>query len=278
MKITTEVANTKHVYEALKAGMDMLWIGARTSANPFAMQELADALKGVDIPVLVKNPVNPDVDLWIGALERLNLAGIKKLGVIHRGFSTYGKSKYRNQPQWELPVELRRRFPEMMIIVDPSHMAGKRELIPELAQKAMDLGFDGLMVESHNNPDVALSDSKQQYIPTDMKAMLDKLVIRATKTDNSQFNENLDELRSYIDDLDTDLIQLLSRRMRVAEKIGNYKKQNNITVLQSGRWDDILAKVHKQAGDNNLDLEFVDKVFKAIHQASIDRQTQLMNE
>ncbi len=278
MKITTEVANTKHVYEALKAGMDMLWIGARTSANPFAMQELADALKGVDIPVLVKNPVNPDVDLWIGALERLNLAGIKKLGVIHRGFSTYGKSKYRNQPQWELPVELRRRFPEMMIIVDPSHMAGKRELIPELAQKAMDLGFDGLMVESHNNPDIALSDSKQQYIPTDMKSMVDKLIIRSTKTDNTQFNENLDELRSYIDDLDTDLIQLLSRRMRVAEKIGNYKKQNNITVLQSGRWDDILAKVHKQASDNNLDLEFIDKVFKAIHQASIDRQTQLMSE
>lgn len=278
MKITTEVANTKHVYEALKAGVDMLWIGARTSANPFAMQELADALKGVDIPVLVKNPVNPDVDLWIGALERLNLAGIKKLGVIHRGFSTYGKSKYRNQPQWELPVELRRRFPEMMIIVDPSHMAGKRELIPELSQKALDLGFDGLMIESHNNPDVALSDSKQQFMPCDMKCMLDKLVIRVKNTDNTQFNENLDELRSYIDDLDTDLIQLLSRRMRVAEKIGIYKKNNNITVLQSGRWDDILAKVHRQASESNLDIEFIDKVFKSIHQASIDRQTQIMSE
>ena len=278
MKVATEVANTKHVFDALKAGVDMLWIGARTSANPFAMQELADALNGVDIPVLVKNPVNPDVDLWIGALERLNLAGLNKIGIIHRGFSTYGEKKYRNTPQWQLPIEIHHRYPDMLMIADPSHMAGCREYIPELAQKAMDLGFNGLMIESHICPEIAKSDAKQQYVPEDMQEMLEHLIIRNSDSENEEYKESIDELRGYIDDLDSDLIQTLGRRMRISEKIGQYKKRNNITILQAGRWDDILKKVHDMANEKQLDVDFIDKVFKAIHQASIDRQTQIMND
>lgn len=277
MKISTEVANVKHVYEALKAGVDMLWIGARTTANPFAMQEIADALKGTDIPVLVKNPVNPDVELWVGALERLNMAGLKKIGVIHRGFSTYTKAKYRNVPQWQLPIEIKRRFPDMLMICDPSHISGKREYIQEISQQAMDLGFDGLIIESHICPEIALSDAAQQVTPVALTEILSGLVIRNTDSENMEYKENIHELRARIDVLDGDLIELLASRMRVADEIGKYKKQNNITILQPNRWDTILEKVSAKGGEKGLDSEFMEKIFKAIHQASIDRQTRIMN-
>lgn len=277
MKISTEVANVKHVYEALKTGVDMLWIGARTTANPFAMQEIADALKGTDIPVLVKNPVNPDVELWIGALERLNMAGLKKIGVIHRGFSTYSKAKYRNVPQWQLPIEIKRRFPEMLMICDPSHISGKREYIHEISQQAMDLGFDGLIIESHICPEIALSDAAQQVTPVALAEILSKLVIRNADSENMEYKENIHELRARIDVLDSDLIELLASRMKVADEIGKYKKQNNITILQPNRWDTILEKVSAKGGEKGLDDEFLEKIFKAIHQASIDRQTRIMN-
>ena len=276
MKVSTEVANVKHVYEALKAGVDMLWIGARTTANPFAMQEISDALKGIDIPVLVKNPVNPDVELWIGALERLNLAGLKKIGVIHRGFSVYGKSKYRNVPQWQLPIEIKRRFPEILMICDPSHISGKREYIQEISQQAMDLGFDGLIVESHICPEIALSDAAQQVTPTALKEILEKLIIRNIDSENVKYKEGIDELRNRIDQLDDELLDILADRMKVAEKIGQYKKQNNITILQTGRWDKILEKVFRKGEEHGLDNEFVEKIFTAIHQASIDVQTRVM--
>lgn len=278
MKVSTEVANVKHVYEALKAGVDMLWIGARTTANPFAMQEIADALKGTDIPVLVKNPVNPDVELWIGALERLNMAGLKKIGVIHRGFSTYGKHKYRNTPQWQLPIEIKRRFPEMLMICDPSHISGKREYIHEISQQAMDLGFDGLIIESHICPEIALSDAAQQVTPTSLHEILSQLVIRNVDSENLEYRENIDELRARIDEIDGELLDLLSDRMKVADEIGRYKKENNITILQPNRWDKILAKVFVKGEERGLDSEFLEKVFKAIHQASIDRQTKIMND
>lgn len=278
MKVSTEVANVKHVYEALKAGVDMLWIGARTTANPFAMQEIADALKGTDIPVLVKNPVNPDVELWIGALERLNMAGLKKIGVIHRGFSTYGKHKYRNTPQWQLPIEIKRRFPEMLMICDPSHISGKREYIHEISQQAMDLGFDGLIIESHICPEIALSDAAQQVTPTSLHEILSQLVIRNVDSENLEYRENIDELRARIDEIDGELLDLLSDRMKVADEIGRYKKENNITILQPNRWDKILAKVFVKGEEKGLDSEFLEKVFKAIHQASIDRQTKIMND
>lgn len=278
MKVSTEVANVKHVYEALKAGVDMLWVGARTSANPFAMQEIADALKGTDIPVLVKNPVNPDVGLWIGALERLNMAGLKKIGVIHRGFSIYGRSKYRNVPQWQLPIEIKRRFPEMFMICDPSHISGKREYLQEISQQAMDLGFDGLIVESHICPEIALSDAAQQVTPVALSGILEKLVIREVDTENIEYKENIDELRARIDAIDNDLLELLANRMRVSDEIGKYKKKNNITILQPGRWDKILEKVFALGMEKGLENEFLEKIFKAIHQASIDRQTRIMNE
>lgn len=276
MKISTEVANIHHVHEALKARIDMLWIGARTSANPFAMQEIADALKGTDIPVLVKNPVNPDVELWIGALERLNMAGLKKLGVIHRGFSAYGKHKYRNVPQWQLPIEIRRRYPEMLMLCDPSHIAGKRMYVPEIAQQAMDLGFDGLIIESHICPDAALSDAAQQLTPESVGEMLGELVIRHAHTENIQYRESIDELRARIDVIDSELLDLLALRMKVSDEIGQYKKQNNITILQAGRWEKILQKVFAYGDKQGLDSEFLEKIFKAIHQASIDRQTSIM--
>ena len=278
MYVSTEVATAKHVYECLKAGIDVLWVGARTTANPFAVQEIADALKGVDIPVLVKNPVNPDLELWIGALERLNMAGLKKIGVIHRGFSAYVKSKYRNVPQWQLPIEIKRRFPDMLMICDPSHISGKREYIQEVSQQAMDLGFDGLIIESHICPEIALSDAAQQVTPTSLREILGKLIIRDIDSENIEYKENIDELRAQIDDIDNDILELLTRRMKVSDEIGKYKKQNNITILQPGRWDKILEKVFVKGAEMGLDNEFLEKVFKAIHQASIDRQTKVMNE
>lgn len=278
MKVSTEVATAEHTDAALKAGMDMLWIGARTSANPFAVQEIADVLKGTDIPVFVKNPVNPDVELWVGALERLNLAGIRKLGVIHRGFSVYGRMRYRNMPQWQLPIEIRRRFPEMPMLCDPSHIAGRRELLQEVAQQSMDLGFDGLIVESHCCPDCALSDAAQQITPEELGGMLSRLVIRDADSENAVYRESIDELRMRIDAIDGELLDLLAARMEVSDEIGRYKKQNNITILQSGRWERLLAEVLSTGAAKGLSSDFLERVFKAIHQASIDRQTRIMNE
>lgn len=278
MKTSTEVANVKHVYEALKAGIDLLWIGARTTANPFAMQEIADALKGTDIPVLVKNPVNPDVELWVGALERLNMAGLKKIGVIHRGFSSYMQTKYRNIPQWQIPIEIKRRFKDILMICDPSHISGKREYVREISQQAMDLGFDGLIIESHICPEIALSDAAQQVTPAALAELISGLVIRTIDTENVEYKESIDELRARIDELDDELIGILARRMKISAEIGKYKKQNNITILQTGRWDKILEKVFQKGSERGLSNEFLEKVFTAIHEASIDKQREIMDK
>jgi chorismate mutase len=277
MLISTEVANAKHVYEALKYGFDMLWIGARTSANPFAVQEIADALRGVDIPVMVKNPVNPDVELWIGALERLYQAGITKLAAGHRGFSTYGKSVYRNEPHWQIPIELKRRIPNLPLIVDPSHICGSRERLLEISQRAMDLNFDGIIIESHCNPDVALSDAKQQLTPDALGEMLSKLVLRSPELRDGSIDA-LAELRAEIDKIDDTIVDIMGRRMEVADKIGQYKKEQKITILQTKRWDEILNKRVAQGELKGLSAEFIEKVFMAIHQESINHQTKIMNE
>ena len=274
MLVATEVATAKHVYECLKAGIDILWIGARTTANPFAVQELADALKGVDIPVLVKNPVNPDLELWIGALERINGAGLKRLGAIHRGFSSYDKKIYRNLPQWHIPIELRRRIPELPIFCDPSHIGGKRELVAPLCQQAMDLGFDGLIVESHCNPDCAWSDASQQVTPDVLSYILNLLVIREGK----HTTESLSELRTQIDECDNQLIEVLAKRMRVCREIGTFKKEHDMTILQTGRYNEILDKRGAQGALCGMDSEFIKKVFEAIHEESVRQQMEIINK
>ncbi len=276
MLVTTEVANVKHVYEALKFGVDIIWIGARTSANPFAMQDIADSLKGVDIPVLVKNPVNPDVDLWIGAIERLYNAGINQLAAIHRGFSSYDHSIFRNIPQWQIPIELRRRIPDLPIITDPSHICGNRELLFDVSQKAMDLNFDGLIIETHINPDKALSDARQQITPQVLDKLLKRLILRDPDV-NQQLMLTLAELRDQIDKLDDKLINLLEERMNVSEKIGEHKRVNNITILQTKRWDDMLRNRLNLGSRKGLSEEFITKIFTAIHQESINHQTSVMN-
>ena len=271
MMVATEVATPAHVLEAIKAGIDLLWIGARTAANPFAMQELADALKGVDIPILLKNPVNPDLELWIGGLERLYNAGLTNLGVIHRGFSSYDKKIYRNAPLWHIPIELKRRYPEITIICDPSHIGGARELVAPIAQQAMDLNFDGLIIESHCNPDCALSDAKQQLTPAILDYTLNMLVIR----DNVQTTENLSVLRKQIDELDEQLLTLLAKRMRISQEIGTYKLEHNMPVLQSGRYDQLLKSRQDMGSKLNLSGEFVDSIVKAIHEESVRVQLDL---
>lgn len=278
MKISTEVANAHHVETALKYGMDMLWIGARSTANPFTVQEIAESLKGVDIPILVKNPVNPDIELWIGAFERLYLCGITKLGAIHRGFSSYNSTRYRNMPQWQIPIELKRRIKNLPLFCDPSHISGHREYIQEISQKAMDLGFDGLIIESHVTPDCALSDALQQVTPNQLNQILVHLIIREEHPNNSNNTLIIEELREKIDTLDNTIMEALTNRMKIIEEIGMYKKQNNITILQPDRWEKILTRVLEEARKNNLSEELVERVFKAIHQASIDRQTDIMNE
>ena len=273
----TEVATAVHVYEALKHGIDMLWIGARTTANPFAVQEIAEALQGVDIPVLIKNPINPDLNLWIGAIERINRAGIKKLAVIHRGFSSYNKVKYRNEPNWEIPIDLKRRFPEIQIIADPSHISGKRDLILEVSQQAMDLNFDGLMIETHINPDHAWSDANQQLTPEALQKVFDQLVIR--KTNNSpKINVDLESLRNEIDQLDISILDILEKRMHVAENIGRYKRDNAVTIFQPGRYGEIMEKRVKQAEIRGLSSDFSEKIFKSIHEESILHQKLIMNK
>lgn len=274
MYVSTEVATAKHVEAALSTGIDILWIGARTSANPFAVQELADALKGVDIPVLVKNPVNPDLELWIGALERLSMAGLKRLGAIHRGFSSYDKKIYRNLPQWHIPIELRRRLPNLPIICDPSHIGGKRELVAPICQQAMDLGFDGLIVESHCNPECAWSDASQQVTPDILKYILSLLVVREGK----KSTESLDQLRGQIDECDNDLIELLAKRMRISREIGTFKKEHNMTVFQSSRYDEIINKRGIQAVQCGMEAEFMKKIFEAIHEESVRQQMEIINK
>jgi chorismate mutase len=277
MLTSTEVANVKHVYETLKAGVDIIWIGARTSANPFAIQEIAEALKGVDIPVFVKNPVNPDVELWIGAIERLYQVGIKKIGAIHRGFSSFDHSIYRNTPQWQIPIELKRRIPSVPIICDPSHIGGKRDLLQSISQKAMDLDFEGLMIESHRNPDEAWSDAKQQITPATLSNLLDNLVMRQSKPQGVSL-DTLEDLRHKIDIYDQDLMELIQKRMEIAQAIGQYKKVNNMTILQRGRWDEILQKSIKSGEKHNLSAQFISTVFKAIHQESINKQNAILND
>ncbi len=274
MYVTTEVANAKHVEAALNAGIDILWIGARTTANPFAVQEIADSLKGVDIPVFIKNPVNPDLELWIGAFERLNMVGIKKLAAIHRGFSSYDKKIYRNLPQWHIPIELRRRIPDLPIICDPSHIGGKRELIAPLCQQAMDLGFNGLIVESHCDPDEAWSDSFQQITPDVLDYILNLLVIRK----ETQTTENLNELRRQIDECDNDIIEVLSKRMRVCREIGTFKKEHNMTILQTHRYNEILDKRGAQGALCGMDADFIRHVFEAIHEESVRQQMEIINK
>ncbi len=278
MYTATEVANASHVYESLKHGVDILWIGARTTANPFAVQEIADALKGASVPVLVKNPVNPDVELWIGAFERLNQAGIQKLAAIHRGFSDYGKTFYRNNPQWQIPIELRRRIPRLPIITDPSHICGNRDMLLEVSQEAMDLNFDGLIVESHYDPDKAVSDAKQQITPDELNSMLHQLVLRKANIDNTVIQHTLEDLRNQIDAFDDKLLEVLQKRMQIADRIGQYKKTNNITILQSGRWNQLLTKRIEEGLRKGLSEDFVTKLFRAIHQESINHQTRIMNE
>lgn len=273
-----EVANAKHVYEALKAGIDILWVGARTSVNPFAIQEIADALAGVDIPVLVKNPVNPDVELWMGAIERLNKAGIVRIAALHRGFSGVEKSPLRNEPQWQIPIEVRRRLPNLPMFCDPSHIAGRRDLLRDIAQRAVNLDFHGLMIETHGDPDQAWSDAKQQVTPQQLGEILHALVLREANSADSDYQRQLSELREAIDQLDGDLLAILARRMGVVEQIGRIKKQNGITVLQAGRWDQIVKRVHLRGAEYGLSHEFIDIVFKAIHEESIDKQQRILDD
>lgn len=279
LKVATEVAGEKHVAECLRHGVDMVWLGARTTANPFLVQEIADALKGTDIPVLVKNPVNADLDLWIGALERLSRAGIKKLGVIHRGFSTFDKIKYRNDPQWQVAIELRSRYPELPFFVDPSHMGGSRDYIHEISQRSLDLGFEGLMIESHCNPAVALSDAKQQLTPDQLSDLLyNQLVVRDKDSDAPQWKENIDQLRAKIDVIDENLVYTLGSRMNVSRQIGEYKKENNIAIIQTARWDKVFSKVLEKGRDYGLTEKFLADVFAAIHEASVEVQNEIISK
>ena len=274
MLLATEVATPEHVEAALKAGIDILWIGARTSANPFSVQAIADALKGVDVPVFVKNPVNPDVELWTGALLRINSAGIRRLGAIHRGFSSVDQKLYRNPPMWHLPIELKRRFPSLPVITDPSHVGGRRDLIAPISQQAMDLGFDGLMIESHCNPDCAWSDAKQQVLPEVLDFILDRLVIR----DSVEATESINQLRKQIDELDNHLMDVLTKRMRISREIAEYKKLHNMTVVQTTRYSEILDKRAAQGVMCGMSPDFVRDIYEHIHEESVRQQLEIMNK
>ena len=274
MLTATEVATPEHVELALKYGIDILWIGARTTANPFAVQAIADSLKGIDVPVFVKNPVNPDLELWIGALQRLNNAGIQRLAAIHRGFSSYDKRIYRNPPMWHIPIELRRRIPSLPILCDPSHIGGRRELVAPLCQQAMDLGFDGLIVESHCQPDCAWSDAKQQVTPDILEFILEKLTIR----NDLSTTESLEALRRQIDEVDNQLLELLATRMRISREIGEYKKEHNMTVVQTMRYTEILEKRGAQGALNGMTSSFIRDILEHIHEESVAQQIEIMNK
>lgn len=274
---STEIANGKHAELALKAGIDVLWIGARTTVNPFAVQEIADALQGTKIPVMIKNPVNPDVQLWLGAFERIQKAGIDDLVAIHRGFSVYKHPKYRNVPNWEIPIALRELMPEIPLICDPSHITGNRKLLLEVSQKALDLSFDGLMIESHPTPDEAWSDAAQQINPDELNRLIGQLILRS-KTMEDSVAENMLELRTKIGILDDRIFELLSARMALSEEVGHFKKENNITILQEDHWRKIITSRLEKAEEMNLSLPFIRKMMDAIHQESIRHQTRIMNE
>lgn len=272
LHMTTEVANARHVELALKAGIDMLWIGARTSVNPFTVQEIADALKGVEIPVMVKNPINPDLDLWVGAIERFQQAGIEEIIACHRGFNVYGKSKFRNQPLWEIPIDMRRRLPEIPMVCDPSHICGTRELLSSVSQKALDLGYEGLMIETHPTPDAAWSDAKQQVTPAVLGEMLANFRFKQRSTDNSQYLSDIVHLRDEIDEADIRLLALLADRMEVSRQIGELKEENNLSFYAYDRWSEIIQNVSENAEVLGLNKEFVLKLFSLIHLESIDIQ------
>ena len=276
--MATEVANAAHVKLALEHDIDVLWIGARTTVNPFAVQEIADALKNTDKIVLVKNPVNPDLALWLGGVERLYNAGIKKLGVIHRGFSTYEKTKYRNIPEWQLAIELQNRFPDLPLICDPSHITGKRDMIQEVSQQALDLNYDGLIIETHIDPDNAWSDAAQQVTPTKLKQIFEDLKVRKETEEGSDYNQSLSRLRVDIDEYDAKLLEILGKRMTVADKIGALKKEKNVAVLQNKRWNEILGKMILEGEEKGLSEEFILRIFKAIHQESISHQEKVLNQ
>lgn len=276
MLLATEVANRVHVEEAVEAGIDVLWLGARTSANPFAVQEISDTLAELkpDVAVLVKNPVNPDIELWIGAMQRIYNAGMRRIGAIHRGFSTYGKHLYRNMPEWHIPIELRLRYPSLPIICDPSHIGGKRELIAPLSQQAMDMGFDGLIVESHCDPDCAWSDAKQQITPEILNFILGTLVIR----DSKQTTESLQLLRQQIDRIDNELLEVLSKRMGVSREIGRYKREHRMSVVQAGRYNEVMASRVKVGEEMGMGAEFLRTVLLAIHEESVRQQIEVIND
>lgn len=277
LPVAVEVAKAEHVVAALEAGIDILWIGARTTVNPFSVQEIADELKGVDIPVFIKNPITPDINLWIGALERIYAAGVSQIAAIHRGFSSYSKSVYRNLPMWEIPIELKLLFPSLPIICDPSHIAGDKELVFKIAQKALDMDMDGLMIESHVNPPEAKSDVKQQLNPVELGELLSRLTIRAQQSNSIDFTNKLEELRNTIDGIDESLINQFVERMLVVEKIGQYKKDNNVTVLQLKRWEEILKSRSFMANKLGLSEMFIKRVLELIHQESIRIQTDIMH-
>ncbi len=278
MLTATEVANATHVRLALEHDIDVLWIGARSTVSPFIVQEIADALNGTDKIVLVKNPVNPDLALWLGAIERLHSANIDKLGVIHRGFSTYEKTRYRNNPEWQIPIELQNRFPDLPLILDPSHIAGRRDIIFDLCQTALDLNYDGLMVETHFDPDNAWSDAKQQITPARLEEVMEDLKIRKATDTEANYRNALNTLRTQIDVIDHQLIETLGKRMKVADKIGELKKGKNVAILQTRRWNEILGKMILEGEQNKLSEEFVLRIFKAIHQESINHQEKIMNQ
>lgn len=277
-KITVEVANAQHTELALKYGIDVLWIGARTTVNPFSVQEIADVLKGTQTPVLIKNPIHADLQLWIGAIERINNAGIKKIAAIHRGFHVYGKTKYRNKPMWQLPIELRTQFPELPIICDPSHISGNRDLIPSVAQKALDLGMNGLMIESHFNPLKALSDAEQQLSPLQLGEVLEGLVIRKQNCEDEVATDKLVSLRKIIDEIDDELLNILKKRTQIIEQIGIYKKEHNITIFQLERWHEILRTRAQWADKLGVSRQHIEKICQLLHEESIRIQNGLMNK
>ncbi len=277
LPVAVEVATAKQVEDALHFDVDILWIGARTTVNPFSVQEVADALRGVDVPVLIKNPINPDLELWLGAVERVSKAGIKQVGLIHRGFSSYGNTEFRNAPMWHLAIEMKRRNPELMIVNDPSHICGRRDILMDVAQKAIDLDFDGLMIESHIDPDKAWSDAKQQVTPERLAEMVNGITWRKEDVDSAAYHAALEKLRQQINHLDDELMQILGQRMKVAEQIGTYKKNNSITILQTNRWNEILERAFVKGDKLGLSKEFITRYFDAVHMESINHQNKIMN-
>lgn len=277
LPIAVEVANTRQVENALHFGIDVLWIGARTTVNPFSVQEIADSLRGVDVPVLIKNPINPDLDLWTGAAERIAKAGIRQIGLIHRGFSNYGNTEYRNAPMWHLAIEMKRRHPDYFMICDPSHICGRTDIIPEVCQVAVDLDFDGLMLESHRDPANAWSDARQQITPDALLSLLEAITWRNEDVESNEFHNQLEALRQKINHVDDELMQLLGERMKLAQSIGQYKKDNRVTILQTNRWNEILERSYRKAEKFKLSKEFITRYMDAVHMESINHQNRVMN-